>query len=121
MWDQMVRTASALGLTYLLFRRLRAGYEFRRGSWRRRDWIRFGIILSVPACITLVALAMGVAVERGIYDVIPPEYHATYLRTLMALALVGSGGLGGVLGWFVWGEVREDVRRDGQHLSDGTA
>jgi hypothetical protein len=100
MWKQIAFLANVLAFAYIIYPRVRSGIQHRRGSWQRREWILFALVLSVPVMMIAVALAMGSAVDRGVYDEIPVQYHETYLWTMVGLALVGSGLLGCVLGWF---------------------
>ena len=102
MLEAVVRWTKLVALIAPLLWSLWIGIRYHRGSWQRRDWMRFGLALSAALSVVGVALAMGVAVDRGIYDEIPVAYHSLYGWTLLAFILVGSGALGCVLGWFIY-------------------
>ena len=77
-----------------------SGYQRRRATWTARSWRRFVILLAVAVTGAAIGLAMGVGVDRGVYDGMAPALRRIYFYTLMTLAIGGQLGTVGLVLWF---------------------
>jgi heme A synthase len=94
----------SLGSAFLIYGLVR-GYARRRRYWNRASWLRFGTVCAASLVILTVSLGMTRAVE-GMEPASLSERNqkAVWVVATVAVLLLGSGLLGGAVGWLAFGK-----------------
>lgn len=56
-----------------------------------------------------IGLVMAVAVDRGVYEHLPPWAHGPYLALAILLSVAGGMALTGFLAWFAFGPPEQQL------------
>lgn len=81
---------------------LRRGYLRRRPYWSRASWLRFGATCGV--CIVMIAVFLVDASGSHPAWVTSADRRSYWILGMLALMMVGAGGLSAAIGWLVVGE-----------------